>query len=1163
MNSNLYLEYKSKTPYTLILFAFGRSVTGFLFSLISIFSCFSAKGQSSVLSFEIYKQANFTNPVGITFDATGRAYVWEKGGVVKSFVGKGSVTTLLDISTEVMDADDHGLLGFALDPDFTSNGYFYLWYAVEPQVLTPDAGIPIPDVGTASQGRCTRYTVVNGTVNASTRKVLVGDALRDGPPLMGTTHGVGSCFFAADGSLMLSVGDGSLGDPYGKLGVQRGVITQADTDLRQMRAQKNSSLSGKLLRISKESGDGLPDNPFYNAAQPRSPESRMYVKGLRNPFRVTNIALAGEAGPGLFLVSDTGENAWEELALYNIRGKGGDNGGWPVFEGFDLARIAEKTIYFPEDNVVYTSPLYSWAHPDNARKGWGSESKVRRNDVSCTVSTFLSNSSNHIGSSSTANTFYPQSVKIDRYNGLLRNTVLAGDYTSSEIMGITFEDTGGKPNFSLPNRVYLVGSMNLVVCLYTNFYDGYIYAVTYSNGSPEISRLILSGNSLPVASISSDKSVVSRGSSQVQFYGDLSYDKESPELTYVWNFGDGSMSKEKNPIHRFDTADGSPLVSNVSLTVTDGDNASSTTTKAIFVNNTPPDIQHISVLNASGKEITELVIEGSQLPPATDVRINVKATDDRSTADKLEYSISIDRHHDNHAHYGTPIKANNTLAQLLPEGGCGDGATYWFEIVVKVTDENGATATAVKRIYQRCANLATQSITVVNPPAALSKSVTSSYRLNAYASSGLPVSFRRISGPIEVNSLTGEVSLTGELGEATIVVLQPGDSRYGNAIPVYINFVVDNSQPPIAFFSFDNFCTAGKVKFTNLSTRGGRTTYNWTLIGPNFEVLATTSETSPQFVLPYPNDRFYKVELTTTNSAGISKYHSDWRLSSACSPVHLPTADFTYENFCTGGVVSIENASSGGPGNTYSWKLFDYAHRIIATSSSENPRFVLPYFYDNYYRVELVVTNSFGASTKSSPWIYSTTCGMQPPMAGFKYDKVCTAGTATIINESYGGPGTTYYWTLLGPDFEVISTSSETVPTFALPYSSDSWYSIQLKLVNSQGTSEKDGGWYYSRSCSTTARVALEAESDKVNLVATEERYFIYPNPGKSVVNLSADIIDHFTSYIIYDASGAEVSGSKLQNAKIDISMLANGTYTILFIQTPQNRRIARKLVKQ
>ena len=87
----------------------------------------------------------FDQPAGVTFDNNGRMYVWERGGrvwIVENNVK--AATPLVDISDEVGWWGDHGLLGFALHPNFLENGWIYLFYAVDHYHLT-NAGSPSYD----------------------------------------------------------------------------------------------------------------------------------------------------------------------------------------------------------------------------------------------------------------------------------------------------------------------------------------------------------------------------------------------------------------------------------------------------------------------------------------------------------------------------------------------------------------------------------------------------------------------------------------------------------------------------------------------------------------------------------------------------------------------------------------------------------------------------------------------------------------------------------------------------------------------------------------------------------------------------------------------------------------------------------------------------------
>ena len=119
---------------------------------------------------------------GITFDASGRAYVWEKIGKLYCRTLDGVWHQLLDISEEVNVATDSGLKGVALHPNFLDNGYIYLLYEVDRHHLmnfgTANYDPTIDEHLKASISRITRYTVNTSTFSGifpNSRFVLLGN----------------------------------------------------------------------------------------------------------------------------------------------------------------------------------------------------------------------------------------------------------------------------------------------------------------------------------------------------------------------------------------------------------------------------------------------------------------------------------------------------------------------------------------------------------------------------------------------------------------------------------------------------------------------------------------------------------------------------------------------------------------------------------------------------------------------------------------------------------------------------------------------------------------------------------------------------------------------------------------------------------------------------
>jgi glucose/arabinose dehydrogenase len=74
--------------------------------------------------------AGLTQPTAIAFLPDGRLLVTEKGGALRLVMG-GTTTTLITIpvctTTDGTSFTEMGLLGVAVDPNFHSNGFIYLY----------------------------------------------------------------------------------------------------------------------------------------------------------------------------------------------------------------------------------------------------------------------------------------------------------------------------------------------------------------------------------------------------------------------------------------------------------------------------------------------------------------------------------------------------------------------------------------------------------------------------------------------------------------------------------------------------------------------------------------------------------------------------------------------------------------------------------------------------------------------------------------------------------------------------------------------------------------------------------------------------------------------------------------------------------------------------
>ena len=267
-----------------------------------------------------------------------------KRGEVRMYQGTTALGTFIDISARVHDNHDRGLLGLAVHPDFPTTPYVYLLYTHDdrPAGVVADHGPPdlaaaprsccasrptrtrprrLHEGGRRHRGRAPRHATARspniGNVNDGRNTALAscmspknmsGTPVEDCIPSDENSHTIGTVVFAPDGSLFVSSGDGS---NYGGV------------DVRALRAQLLDSLAGKILRIDPITGLGLPDNPFYDSANPNRNRSKVWAYGVRNPFRITVDPVTSEP-----FIGDVGWNTWEEINT----GKGA-NFGWPCYEG--------------------------------------------------------------------------------------------------------------------------------------------------------------------------------------------------------------------------------------------------------------------------------------------------------------------------------------------------------------------------------------------------------------------------------------------------------------------------------------------------------------------------------------------------------------------------------------------------------------------------------------------------------------------------------------------------------------------------------------------------------------------------------------------------------------------------------------------------------------
>ena len=255
----------------------------------------------------------FASPVYATAprgDRT-RLFIVEQSGRIKIInlpSGTVNATPYLDISSKIVFSGEQGLLGMAFDPNYATNGHFYLNY------IAPGGSF---GAGVTHIAEFTVSADPNVANPASERTILTFDQPQ-------TNHNGGWIDFSRrpgdDRNLYIASGDGGAGNDAGPGHIEPGG-----------NALNTTTLLGKMLRIHIEDAPATysipPDNPFFGSPTDRQ---EIFCWGLRNPWRN-----GFDRRDGTLFVGDVGQDSREEIDVQLASNPGGgENFGWRVREGF-------------------------------------------------------------------------------------------------------------------------------------------------------------------------------------------------------------------------------------------------------------------------------------------------------------------------------------------------------------------------------------------------------------------------------------------------------------------------------------------------------------------------------------------------------------------------------------------------------------------------------------------------------------------------------------------------------------------------------------------------------------------------------------------------------------------------------------------------------------
>jgi glucose/arabinose dehydrogenase/PKD repeat protein len=633
--------------------------------------------------------SGLTNPTVLQFAADGRIFVGQKNGVIKVFqsLTDTNPVTFADLSGEVDDYWDRGLLGLALPPSFPASPYVYVLYAYDAPIggTAPTWGDACPTPpgpttdGCLVSARVSRLQI-SGNVMTGTEQVLINDWCQQFP-----SHSIGTLLFGRDGYLYVSGGDGasfnnvdygqygatyagdqanSCGDPPGGVGTALSPPGAEGGALRSQSVRRTdgpATLNGSVLRIDPATGAGVPGNPFYSSSDANA--RRIVAYGLRNPFRITQ-----RPGSDELWIGDVGWNTWEEInRVVSPANTTASNFGWPCYEGASPQPGYQgaglnlcSSLYSAPGSVI--PPYYTYNHS------------------ACVVSYAGCHTG---GSSITGVAFYQGGSYAAQYNGAL----FFADHTRNEIWAmlpgtnglpdpaklqsfVGVDATGGAAGHPVDLKIGPGGDL-----FYVDMDDGTVHRITYTAANqPPTAVITASPANGPVPLT-------------VSFDGTGSSDPEGKPLSYSWDLnGDGTFGDATGPTASYTYAVAG--VYHPSLRVTDDQGTSDTASVTVTAGNTAP----AAVIDSPASSLTWKV--GDTIPfsgHATD------AQDGTPPASALSWSLILH-------HCFTPTDCHTHLIQTITGVSSGSFTApdheypCWLEVQLTATDSGGLSATTSVRL---------------------------------------------------------------------------------------------------------------------------------------------------------------------------------------------------------------------------------------------------------------------------------------------------------------------------------------------------------------------------------------------------------------------------------------------------------------------------------
>jgi glucose/arabinose dehydrogenase len=584
--------------------------------------------------------------------------------------------------------DEEGMQGVAVDPNFATNRWIYLYYS--PTLTTP-AG-DAPTTGTAADFNAwkghlnlSRFTLnADDTINLASQVVVLTVDNDRGQ----CCHVGGDLDFDAAGNLYLTTGDDTNpfeSDAYAPIDERTNRNPQFDA---QRSAANSNDLRGKLLRI-KPQANGTYTIPAGNMFAPGTANTRpeIYAMGFRNPFRMsvdrpTGVVYLGDYGPDAG-AADPNRGPGGQVEFDRITGPGFF--GWPYCTGSNSTAETYNEFTFPSGPSL---AKYNCA-------GGPTNNSFRNTGLTTLPAAkpawirygfdFTPPEFGNGGSES------PMGGPVYRYDAALNSPVkfpqsldgryFAGEYGRRWIKAITVNGDGTYGEIS---AFPWTGTQVMDMAFGP---DGALYVLDYGTGANDQAlyriEYIGGANRNPVAVASANRTS-GPNPLTVTFSSAGSSDPEGGALSYLWTFGDGTTSTAANPTKTY-TANGTYTPT---LRVTDPAGLSGTASLVVTVGNTAPTVTLTTPADGT------LFSFGDTVP------FTVSASDpEDGPVNCSRVSVTYFLGHDSHSHQITST-TGCTGSITVPADGEHDSAANIFGIFVASYTDNGGLTTTNQRTLQ-------------------------------------------------------------------------------------------------------------------------------------------------------------------------------------------------------------------------------------------------------------------------------------------------------------------------------------------------------------------------------------------------------------------------------------------------------------------------------